>query len=405
MKKERKPHETLKLFFGEKWINKRIEKTKLDGFDNLNPMNLAKTKIHPLIKAIIGTQIKLARSKYSGKTPIALESDELLQSLLHENLTILEPILDLPDWQIRLRDKKEFPKAEYELAIAAGYARTGNIVNFIPRSTDRTGEFYVVDKTGNEVLVECKKKDMTGPKQNKISNWWNEFQYLIMEKLKANSKSIGVAIHIPLDPKKEELSKIVEITKKLISDDCEGEKKFLKERYKITLTKLNSETECNEFGKDADYGVTRFLKDRKTRYVSYQMKIVGYSPSEFIDEKIKSVIDTLGQAYGQLEDGKPNIVYIDINVPSMTPESSAKIIAKLPSAIKRKLSRDYSKISAVVLTNLKLLKFKGAMGFHAEENVIHNDKATNKVPNEFKIYGDIDNGHSILEDMRMLFKK
>lgn len=67
--------------------------------------------MHPLIKAIVGTQIKLQRSKQAGKTLIALGRDELLQNLLHENLTILDQLLDVADLQKRLRNKDEFPKA------------------------------------------------------------------------------------------------------------------------------------------------------------------------------------------------------------------------------------------------------------------------------------------------------
>jgi hypothetical protein len=167
---ERKPHETLAKFIGKDWIEAELGKIKLDGYNNMNPMNLARIDMHPLIKAIVGTQIKLKRSEQAGKTPIALGRDELLQNLLHENLTILDPLLDVDDLQKRLRKKDEFPKAEYEIAIAAGYARMGYKPNFIQRSSvKRTGEFYISDKNGNMVLVECKKKDITSSKEQKLT--------------------------------------------------------------------------------------------------------------------------------------------------------------------------------------------------------------------------------------------
>ena len=182
----RKTHETLAKFLGDDWINKELGKVKLDGYDDTNPMNLAAFDIHPLIKAIIGTQIKLKRSEEAGKTPIAIGRDELLQNLLHENLTILDPLLDTADVQRRLRDKEEFSKVEYELAIATGYARMGYKPKFIPRSSaKRTGEFYISDTFGNTALVECKKKDTTSSKEKSIISWWEEFQHLMMKKLKA----------------------------------------------------------------------------------------------------------------------------------------------------------------------------------------------------------------------------
>jgi hypothetical protein len=135
------------------------------------------------------------------------------------------------------------------------------------------------------------------------------------------------------------------------------------------------------------------------------MKISAYFPSDFIEEKVNSIISTLGDAYGQLEEDKPNVVYVDINVASMTPERSSAIMAKLPSEIQKKLSRDYSKISAVVLTNLKLLGHSEIMGFHADEHVVYNENAKIKLPNGFQIYGDIINGQSILADIKVLFEK
>ena len=153
--------ETLERFFGKKWLEKRLDKVKLDGFNDTNPMNLARLNIHPVIEAIVGTQMKLLKAEQSENVSVAIGKGELLQELLHKNLTILEPLLDVDEMRKRLRDKKEFSKVEYELAIAAGYKRIGYGVSFIKRSAEkRTGEFYISTASGNTILVECKKKDM-----------------------------------------------------------------------------------------------------------------------------------------------------------------------------------------------------------------------------------------------------
>lgn len=402
---ERKPHETLAKFIGSEWIEKELGKVKLDGFNNMNPMNLARMDIHPLIKAIVGTQIKLQRSSQNGKTPIALGRDELLQNLLHENLTILDPLLDVADLQKRLRNKDEFPKAEYELAIAAGYARMGYIPSFIPRSSSkRTGEFYISDKDGNTILVECKRKDTTSPKEQKISSWWEEFQHLVMEKLKTAKKSYGVAIYMPLIPERNETHQIADEVIRLVMSDFQGETLLLN-KYKIKMEKILSHKQHEVFSNDASMGISRILYDKKTGIISESMKISAYFPSDFIEEKVSSIISTLGDAYGQLEENKPNVVYVDINVAAMTPERSSAIMAKLPDEIKKKFKRDYSKITAVVLTNLKLLGHSEIMGFHADEHIVHNPNSKKQLPDGFQIYGDIVNGQSILADIKVLFEK
>ncbi|XOB46627.1 MAG: hypothetical protein ACKKMV_00370 [Candidatus Nealsonbacteria bacterium] len=403
LNKDRKPHETLKKFFGEEWINQEIGKVKLDGYHNMNPMNLARLDVHPVIKAIVSTQIKLTESERKGKIAIPIGKAEALQSLLHKNLTILEPYLDITDLQRRLRDKKEFPKVEYELAVAAGYLRIDNEIKFIqPSSKKRTGEFYISDNSGNVILIECKKKDMISPKEKWISSWWEEFQHLMMQKLKIIKKSYGVTVYIPFKAERVETHQVAKEVEELIKSDQEGEFWKLKNKYKVILKRLSFLEETEKFSNDSHFGVTRILGDKKTGKISELMKITAYSPSDFIDEKVNSVISTLSTAYGQLEEDKPNIVYIDINIASMTPGRSQTIMEKLPASIEQKLARDYSKVSAIVLTNLKLLGHSGIYGFHADEVTVYNTKAKNPIPSSFKIYGDRKRGQSILEDIKNL---
>lgn len=402
---ERKPHETFAKFIGNDWIGKELAKVKLDGFNDMNPMNLRRMDMHPLIKAIVGTQIKLQRSKQAGKTPVTLGRDEFLQNLLHENLTKLDALLDVSEIQRRLRDKDEFPKVEYELAIAAGYSRMGYEPYFIPRSMEkRTGEFYVSDKSGNTILVECKKKDIKSPIEQKITSWWEEFQHLVTKKLKAGKKSYGVAIYLPTNPERNETCEIADEVETLVNRGFEGEILFLG-KYKVRLEKIISREQHESFSDDASLGMSRILFNKENGVVSESMKITGIFPHDFIDEKVKSIISTLGDAYGQLEEDKPNVVYVDINVASMTPERSSAIMTMLPSEIQKKFDRDYSKISAVVLTNLKLLGHSEIMGFHADEHVVYNENAKQKLPKGFSLYGDFVNGCSILEDIKTLFEK
>lgn len=404
-KPKRMVHETLAKFFGKDWIGKELNKVKLTGYNNLNSMNLAALDIHPLIKAIVGTQIKLKSSEQAGKTPIALGRDEFLQELLHKNLTILDQFLDAADFQRRLRNKDEFPKAEYELAIAAGYARMGYKPTFIQRSfSKRTGEFYISNNSGNVVLVECKKKDMTSSREQKIISWWEEFQHLVMQKLKALNKSYGIAVYIPFNPERKETHQLSDEISKLVDSDYQGEAVFLNDKYRIKLEIIESFEQHERFASNAILGVSRILYNKKTDAISVSMKINAYFPSDFIEEKIASVISTLGDAYGQLEEDKPNVVYVDINIASMMPEHSSTIMAKLPPEIHKKLSRDYSKISAVVLTNLKLLGHSEIMGFHADEKILYNENAKMKLPDGFRIYGDIANGQSILIDMQNIMR-
>ena len=52
--------DTLNKFFGEDWIKSELKKVKISGYKDLNPMNLAALDMHPIIKATVETQMKLA---------------------------------------------------------------------------------------------------------------------------------------------------------------------------------------------------------------------------------------------------------------------------------------------------------------------------------------------------------
>jgi len=57
MRDERKSHETLAKFVGNDWIEAELAKVKLDGYNNMNPMNLARIDMHPC-SSIVGANKK-----------------------------------------------------------------------------------------------------------------------------------------------------------------------------------------------------------------------------------------------------------------------------------------------------------------------------------------------------------
>lgn len=405
-KPERMAHETLNKFFGKDWIKKELGKVKLSGYKNLNPMNLAELDIHPVIKAIIETQMKLGYSEQMGKQPIRVGRAEILQTILHKNLTILESGLDFPSTQRRLRDKAEYPKIEYEIMVAAGYRRLGYKINFIkPTSAKRSGEFYVANDS-NQVLVECKRKDLLSSQEKRIDNWWEEFQHLVMKKIDKLNKCFAVLIQIPNDVSKEDTSYLLKKISNLLTSESQGEFSFMKRRYVVTMEKF-----CNYGGRISVKDFNRFdgYYDKVSSYGIYSKKHSGVEKPRLVgaitlhedyEQKIRSIISTISDAYGQLEDNKPNIVYIDINISSMLPERSRKLLEYLEPSIEKKLTRDFSKISVVVLTNLKLIEQSGFGGAHIEESVIFNSRPRHSIAEGFKILGDRDNGKSFFKDIK-----
>jgi len=413
-------HKTLALFFGEKWITRQLDKAKVDGYHNLNPMNLAALNHHPLIRAIIETQSKLESSARNGKSPIHLGRSEVTQILLHENLTAIEPDFDLADIQIRLRNKDEFPKVEYEIAVGAGYKRAGCHVKPLPRTQGkRTAEFHIEDNSGNVVVVECKKKDMTPASQEQISGWWELFQHTMMQSLKAEQMNYGISIYIPLNPTREDINKVIGEVITQIKSGAEGEIYLFDNEYRVVIEKFSDTGQVTEydrvvnFASASDFGVSSMSQEKKywpngsamPVNVHAAKKVCAYGPSDFLDERVDGVLSTIKSAYGQLEDDKPNVVYIDYNLALMREDRSKELLSRLSVAISKKLNKDYSKVSAVVLTNLKVVPHPSAIGYYALEEVIHNPNAIIPVPSEFPLYGDAANGVSILADVNDILKR
>lgn len=411
-REQRSVHKTLDYFFGEKWIVNQLAKVKTSGYDDMNPMNLAKLRLHPVTQAIHDTQHKLAVSEARGYSDIVIGHSEALQSILHNNLTILEPLLDRKDINKRLTDINEFPKVEYELAIAAGYKRMGTQVKFIERTAaKRTGEFHVKNDVNNQVLVECKKKDLTSPKEKKISAWWEEFQHLMTQHLKKKNQFWGIQVDIPADADRQETHKLVSFIGELVSEEVEGESTLSQGKYKVLTEKFGPDGEpvsisdVDNFGNESDFGVVisnHKAKDVSSPLVYNPIKICAKVPSGLHNKKPESIIATLKDAYGQLDDELPNIIYVDVNVPSMKIEKLPGILQSIADMVAKKLGADLSKISAVVLTNIKLFAGYPGVGAYATEVVIYNTNARRPVPESFQIYGDKTTNHRILDDIKTL---
>ena len=412
-KVQRKPRDTFDIFFGEDWINNKLSKVKLSGFNNLNPMNIQAMHPHPLIEAIVGTQRKLQHASIN-RDPIVYGWHEAFQNLTHTILTSLEEELDLESVKKRLRDKKEFDKIFYELFIASGYKRYGNNVKIIETTSDRrTGKFYVESNT-QTVLVECKKKDIRSENEKRVDNWWVEFQHLLMKKLKADKKHCGIFILIPKNADKKDIPLLIDKIIKTIEENNERTFDLLYNKYHLKIEKfcpndeqsVTSDTFYN-FGRDLDIdaSVSRCLQNKSldASTVKEPFTICCKTFSESIDSKVDAIISTISQAYGQLEDDKPNIVYVDTNIATMLPNKIQELFKKLKPAIITKLDKDFSKISAVVLTNFRFMKsVRDGLGIYCMQDTVINSNAKIKIPNDFKIYGDMETGIDILKDIQIL---
>jgi hypothetical protein len=85
------------------------------------------------------------------------------------------------------------------------------------------------------------------------------------------------------------------------------------------------------------------------------------------------------------------------------PDEASEIMARLPVEIEKKLQKDYSKISAVVLTDIALLRHTEIMGMRADEGVIFNPNAKYPIGSDFRLYGDRKSGQSIGADLDAMF--
>jgi len=412
-KNQRNPKDTFNIFFGEDWIDNKMSKVKLSGFKDLNPMNVQAMHLHPLIEAIVGTQRKLFLSSES-KSPIVYGWHEAFQDLTHHVLTSLENNIDFNLTKRRLKDEDEFDKVFYELFIASGYKRNGCEIEIISTTSDkRTGEFYVKHSSGN-ILVECKKKDIRSDNEKRVDNWWVTFQHLMMKQLKEANKYFGIFIDIPKEANEKEIPLVIDEIIEIIKKHNDGRFSVLNNKYNLEITSFceNGEDSTDATGFygfskkfNVDACISRCLQNRSLNAdtVKEPFVICCRAFNESIDSKVNAILSTIAQAYGQLEDDIPNIVYVDTNIATMLSDKIDILFKRLKPAITTKLDRDFSKISAIVLTNFRFMKpVTDGCGVYCIQDLIINPHANFKIPEDFRVYGDVNGGIDILRDIYVL---
>jgi hypothetical protein len=387
-------------YFSDEWIYEGLSSVKTKGNGKMDPITLAQLfGQHPLIDAIYRTQKKLSRAKATGK-PILIGESEVLQKVLHHNLAFLEnsPHFDSELVARRLKDADEFWDIEYELLIAAAYKHAGYTVEFIPVSEKRTGEFYAT-KDSQKILIECKRKQRMTRNESLIETWWKEFQHLLLQRLINKEKFYSVVITMPFDPKKEEIRKIADEIQDLILGSIEGTRTSKCGRYSFELKKLASSPEEEVVQSSYEQDDLSFVVSNssirpggKESVFDFNKKVkmpilIGLRCTDDLEGKTKGVLHALKSAYGQLEEGKSNVVYIDIGYLISREKSPLEVVGPIRKAIEKELGLGMSKISAVVLTNNQILKVNG-VGWSTWQECIYNARAIHPIPQGLPIPGD-----------------
>jgi hypothetical protein len=117
-------------------------------------------------------------------------------AFLRELASDLESARDLPHFNTAVRPRlktREFEKARYEMQVAALFTRTGQHVEFVPRSRRRTPDLKVV--LGDHALfVECTRKDAYRPDRDDDSPVRRELLETILSLQKELRASLEVVV-------------------------------------------------------------------------------------------------------------------------------------------------------------------------------------------------------------------
>jgi len=330
---------------GVRWLKRKVEDATAatKGKAILHPSRMSPTfgwVVHPLVSEVKQKVIN------GEPTPIldSLEVD-------------LEDLGDtaLPkDLCNRLRDEHGFSKVAYELRIAAGFRRLGYYPIWCPPVKQPHPEFLILEGETNVLSVECKKRDTRDGYEKQADRFWKHLQYELRQGMSERSLNYWVKVSgrlfnlADIQPLVSEIVSTIERTES-------GKSTAINGRYHFEFVKLVDSGESIDMGvvnmfPRGDFGINMGqgygtmvgpLKDPKLLRM------------EFLDDpeqRVRGVVRNLKTAAKQVLEGRPNLVYIDVNVPSYEQEQAE--FGSMVDAVESTLTVRHRRVSAVVVTNI-----------------------------------------------------
>lgn len=379
------------------WLNKEIEKINLykppkklrklsylDSEEQFHPLALLFHKVQNQVKSCI-------ENKFFDFSPEMMRLSRLGESLYvlkKSNAINLEnKISDLTS-----SNKELFEKTYYEIDVAAAYTKRGYPIEFMKTESekgDKSPDILIDFKNGIE--IECKKKDIRSERDLKnIENW----KY-ISQKASGLMDHFGINYAVTVKTKNDIEQKDVEFIldqlNKFIKEEKEGNFGFQERGIFIVLLPLSKKDQILEsdvmqfmLSEDPDYLIhVQEVKMESGKSIIRNPRIFSFKTSKMPD-RIMSVINSIKTGKKQLSGNRPGLIYV--NTQFINEKTTDSDLKRLDSLIKKVL-KENSRISGVVITSEWLIKNDKMCSYSHKTKYIENEIAKNSIPEDFEIVG------------------
>lgn len=341
-------------FFGKEFIEdlkkkpKKSEVAKQKGHKKKKYGHLAPSTLHPLAelwnKGFSNYQKLVSRhKKFSDKSVTvyySLEiclSPELLELFdIGTNLKEIEniPIISetgatikdelIQFWRHRLRDPIIYEKAIYEIRVAASMKKNGYKVAYIKEGKEKTPDL-LIEKNGEKVYVECKRKDKISHRDQLTQNLWNTVMIRSQKLMDKIGKNYAVIAKANTDLTSGTANILGHYIEELIKQSDMGTHKY--QDFEVILKELGQFEKPNkgaflvdlkEFGIDKTYP-TLFLYQRADVKFSGSLEVenknrrlMAFASTQMAD-RVKGILESFDHAYKQIPKSGAGVIYIEIN--------------------------------------------------------------------------------------------
>jgi len=347
-------HATVRSVIGGDWLDRRVDaavramKQKNTFSPSAIGMSLGRLT-HPLVAELFAL-----KRGHDDQTPY-LDLLELDLGKLQRNLPT--------DLQPRIRSDDAAPKVVHELRVAAGLARLGHQISWLPDEGKKRPEMVVDPDSADAVSVECKKRDRRDGYEKNAGRFWEHFQYAMRLRMEEDGLNYWAKV-VAEDFRLGDVDLIVKQAIELLRSNESGSTPLGEGRYELEFLRLadrGGSIPSDVFAliprgvyginhgevDSGDLRVPRFEGDSFSEGLVTNPRAIRLELPDDPTRRIRGVLRNLKTAAQQLLLGMPGLVYIDLSFGSWEPEASD--FESIANAVAAELGRGHRRVSAVIL--------------------------------------------------------
>ncbi len=353
-------HPAVHGVLGDKWLSHRVAAARnaMRRRSDLSPSMIGMTMgklSHPLVDEVY----------HAADDSGSLRAETLVLDLLELDLQTLGENLPA-DIAPRLRNESDASKLMYELRIAAGFARVGSSIRWVPDTGAKRPEMLVNPEGPDSISVECKKRDASDGYEKEAEQFWMHFQHALRRRM----GTLHLNHAVKVSAQRFRFGDVDRIVKEVIEalGSSPAGSITTSGGYQVEYLSLAGHGESisgelfNLFPRGV-YGMNisqidrgqlrrpRFAGDRAFEGPALNPKILRLELEDNPERRVRGVLRNLKAASRQVQAGMPSVVYIDLNLGTYVRETAE--FDAIVSKVRAELARTHTRISAVVLTALE----------------------------------------------------